>query len=192
MNTPSHLIINLAILRRGQAPEATWPILLGAFAPDAALFGFYAWAKLVQRLPEAVIWTEAYYRQPWQDIFAVGNSIPLALAGLGGSVALHQPLAAAFFASMLLHHLCDLPLHHDDAHRHFWPLSDWRFISPVSYWDANHWGAVGALVELVILLGAVVVLWPRVGGIGGKVLLALVAAAQLTFYTLAYGWVRSS
>jgi len=192
MNTPSHLIINLAILRQGQAPAATWPILLGAFAPDAALFGFYGWAKLVQRLPEAVIWTEAYYRQAWQHIFAVGNSIPLALAGLGGSLILQRPLAAAFFASMLLHHLGDLPLHHDDAHRHFWPLSDWRFISPVSYWDRNHWGAVGALIELVLLAVAVGVLWSRLDSMTGKVLMVVVLGAQAALYTLAYGWVRSS
>jgi len=133
MNTPSHLILNLALLRRPDQGGYTWPILLGAMAPDAALFVFYGWAKWVQQLPESVIWREAYYSQPWQDIFAIGNSIPLALLGLAVSVALKQTAWGLFFASMVLHHLCDLPLHHDDAHRHFVPLSDVRFTSPVSY-----------------------------------------------------------
>jgi len=36
---------------------------------------------------------------------------------------------------MALHALFDFPLHHDDGHRHFWPFSEFRFDSPVSYWD---------------------------------------------------------
>ena len=36
----------------------------------------------------------------------------------------------ALFASMALHCFKDLPLHNDDAHRHFFPLSDWRFKQP--------------------------------------------------------------
>jgi hypothetical protein len=43
--------------------------VLGAIAPDAAIFVCYGWAKWVQKLPESVIWPEAYYSQPWQDIY---------------------------------------------------------------------------------------------------------------------------
>ena len=51
-----------------------------------------------------------------------------------------QPQAA------LLHLAFDLPLHHSDARPHFWPLSDWVFRPPLSYWNpARHGDLVGAV-----------------------------------------------
>jgi hypothetical protein len=184
MNTPSHLILNLALLRRPVAPAMTWPILIGALLPDAALFVFYSWAK-GQGLPERTIWGEAYYSQPWQDIFALGNSMPLGLLGVGLGYALQRPWLGLLSASMVLHHLADLPLHHDDAHRHFWPLSSVRFVSPVSYWDVEHFGRLGATVELGLLLAATAYLMPRLerrwsrGLLGAAVALAAIAYGGL-------------
>ncbi|MGG6241779.1 hypothetical protein ACQ4N7_24400 [Nodosilinea sp. AN01ver1] len=162
MNTPSHLILNLAVLRRPVSPAMTWPILIGALIPDAALFVFYAWARW-QGLPEQTIWSTAYYSQPWQDIFAVGNSMPLGLGAIALGYSLKRHWLGFVGASMVLHHLADLPLHHDDAHRHFWPLSSVRFISPVSYWDVDHFGRLGATLELVLVLVATAYLLPRLG-----------------------------
>ena len=70
----------------------------------------------------------------------------------------------ALLASMLLHTLGDLPVHHDDGHRHFFPFSDWRFESPVSYWDSNHHGDWFSVFEisLVVLLGAFLYVRERV------------------------------
>ena len=62
---------------------------------------------------------------------------------------------------MLLHSAFDLPLHHDDAHRHFFPLSDVRFASPLSYWDPAHYGNPMALLELGLVCGASIWLWAR-------------------------------
>ena len=161
MNTPSHCILNLAILDRGSLKGCTWPIVLGSWLPDAAIFVFYGWARLMG-LPEEVIWSEAYYAPAWQHIFAIGNSMPLALLGLSLCLWLKRPAWIALFASALLHHLEDLPLHHEDAHQHFWPLSDYRFVSPVSYWDPAQFGRYGALAELTLTLVASVVWWRRV------------------------------
>ncbi len=57
-----------------------------------------------------------------------------------------------FCVSIICHCLLDLPVHHDDAHRHFFPLSNYRFISPFSYWDVNHYGRVVAAIELLLVL----------------------------------------
>ena len=74
---------------------------------------------------------------------------------------LRQPAARIFFASMALHCLMDLPLHHDDAHRHFLPLSTWRFRSPISYWDPRHFGSLVAGAELLgVLAGSIVLARP--------------------------------
>jgi hypothetical protein len=183
MNTPSHLILNLAVLRRPVAPVMTWPILIGGLIPDAALFVFYAWAR-AQGLPEQTIWSEAYYSQPWQDIFAVGNSIPLGLLGVALGYYLKRYWLGFVGASMVLHHLADLPLHHDDAHRHFWPLSSVRFISPVSYWDADHFGRLGATLELGLVLVATAYLLPRLSSRVSQAMLGTTAVLITGGYLL--------
>ena len=65
------------------------------------------------------------------------------------------------FASAAVHALFDLLVHREDGHRHLWPLSDWRFMSPVSYWDPEYGGALGSLLEVVLVAAASVVLWRR-------------------------------
>jgi membrane-bound metal-dependent hydrolase YbcI (DUF457 family) len=66
---------------------------------------------------------------------------------------------AAGFLSALLHAACDLLTHEEDAHRHLWPLSGWRFASPVSYWDPAHHGHLFAPLEMAAVLVAVALLW---------------------------------
>ena len=183
MNTPSHLILNLALLRRPVAPVMTWPILLGALIPDAAMFVFYGWAQW-QRMPEQTIWNEAYYSQPWQTIFAVGNSMPLGLLAAALGYGLKRPWLGLLGASMVLHHLADLPLHHDDAHQHFWPLSSGRFISPISYWDVDYWGRLGATLEMTLVLVATVYLLPRLSFTASQGLLVVTVALS----SIAYGF----
>lgn len=77
----------------------------------------------------------------------------------------------------------DLPLHYDDAHRHFMPFSDWRFESQVSYWDPRRGGALGAALELLALVGASAVLWVRGAGRSQRVALALLCALYALGYT---------
>lgn len=161
MNTQAHVIVNLAFLGRAEKVCLFWPIVLGGLAPDAPMFAFYAWQKLVVKAREAEIWSEAYFRAEWQLIFDLPNSIPLALLAVLLAWRLGAPRVMAFFSSVILHCLGDLPLHHDDAHRHFLPVSDWRFESPISYWDPAHHGLLGAGLEATALLAAVAVLARR-------------------------------
>lgn len=195
MNTPSHVILNLAILGRRSRSRLNSPIFWGALLPDLAMFGFYGWAKLIANMDETTIWRDAYYDPFWQDVFDVGNSIPLALLviALALLVRSRRPqwqttsIVMIFLASsVILHCLADLPLHVDDGHRHFWPLSNFRFESPVSYWDPDHHGDIVALGEFVLVLlasGRVWQLlrsrWARVLLIGSNILMGL-------FYTSFY------
>ena len=55
---------------------------------------------------------------------------------------------------MLLHALFDFGFHNDDAHRHFFPLLDFRFKSPLSYWDPGHFGHFVAVGEIICVLAA--------------------------------------
>lgn len=190
MNTPSHIIGNLALLGRSSSPQLDWPIALGALLPDLPIFLFYAWAKGVAQLPDAQIWSTAYFESGWQGVFALSHSIPVALLGLAIAYGFKHAMGMVLFGSMVLHDLADLPVHHDDAHRHFYPLSNYRFISPVSYWDRDHYGAIVALLELVLVAIATGVLLRRGQPRWGHGLLlatnALYAVGYLGLYA-AYG-----
>ena len=168
MNTPSHVILNLALLGRRSRSHFNSPIFWGAMVPDLAMFGFYGWAKLVAKMDEATIWREAYYDPFWQTVFDVGNSIPLALLVIaialwvGKRYPNWQPFTTGTIvlsASVILHCLGDLPVHVDDGHRHFWPLSNFRFESPISYWDPNHHGGIVALIEFFLVMVASIRVW---------------------------------
>ena len=150
MNTSTHLLISAAAL----GPHTKWrhmgPILLGAVLPDALMFVFYGWQKLIGT-PEQEIWNTEYFKPFWQDVFDVANSIPIALVLLLIGLKQKTQWLIWLSASMLLHIALDLPLHHDDGHRHFWPLSNWRFSSPVSYWDPNHYGSYVLIIEAFLM-----------------------------------------
>ncbi|MFN0043423.1 MAG: hypothetical protein ACKVSF_09450, partial [Alphaproteobacteria bacterium] len=79
----------------------------------------------------------------------------------------------------LLHIAGDFPLHIDDAHAHFWPLSDWRFRSPVSYWDARHYGQLWAPFEAALAVAMIAVLWRRYDARWVRAALALGALSYL-------------
>lgn len=182
MNTPGHAIVNLALFGTRDHPERSLPVVIGAILPDLPIFLFFMWERVVRGLPDHVIWSERYFDPAWQRWFDVVHSIPLALLGYVTARRRH-PFLALTAASVLLHSVCDLPLHHDDAHRHFLPFSSWRYVSPISYWDPARYGAVAALCELGAVTIAAVVLWRRLSP--GRAGAPLTTAAGLARTTLA-------
>ena len=164
MNTPAHAVINLLLLARkpGQnvSHKRSAAIIAGALLPDLVIIVFYAW-HLVLGTPESQIWSVEYYRPIWQGWIDSFNSIPLISLAMLISWKTRHYLLLAFFSSMLLHVFGDMPLHHDDAHRHFFPFSDWRFASPVSYWDPAHHGQWASLIEFSAVIAAAAFMYWR-------------------------------
>ncbi|MBL1173833.1 hypothetical protein [Pantanalinema sp. GBBB05] len=158
MNTPSHAVINLALLM-GQ-PQMVLPIAVGAVLPDVPMFVMYAWAKGVQQQSERQIWTGTYWHPQWQLINHSFHSIPLAAIATTVAYFMDCQAIAWLGLSMVLHSLGDLPVHHDDAHRHWLPFSHYRWISPLSYWDPRHHGTIVAVVEKLLVLVASIYLFP--------------------------------
>jgi hypothetical protein len=161
MNTPSHAIVNLALLI-DQQPQALLPITIGAVLPDVPMFVMYFWAKRIRRQSERQIWTETYWKPFWQAINHSFHSIPMAaIAAVAAHFAGWQ-LVELLFLSAVLHSLGDLPIHNHDAHRHFLPFSQFRFISPFSYWDPHHHARIVSLIEKLLVLGASFYIFSRV------------------------------
>jgi hypothetical protein len=157
--------VSLVLLGRRGAPEDvrrnTLCIAAGALICDAPMFGFYLWQRLVEGHGEASIWSDLYFRPEWQNLFDIFNSVPLMLLGLAVAALLRRRASMLFFASMLLHVGLDLPFHVEDAHRHFYPLSEWRFESTLSYWDPAYFGGIVAFAEMTLVWTSSALLWRR-------------------------------
>ncbi|MGK7889157.1 MAG: hypothetical protein AB4042_07465 [Leptolyngbyaceae cyanobacterium] len=193
MNTPSHSIINLWILGLGKPPAVQAAVLIGSILPDAPMFLFYVVEKFIYRTPGAQIWQEQYFLTGWQNFFDVFNSLPLIALGFAWMAWKQSPVGMAFFASMALHVFGDLPLHHDDGHHHFFPLSNWRFDSPVSYWDPNHYGLIVAPIEILVTLVGCIILFPTYHSWLGKGAIATVGLLYTGLITYVVStWVKWS
>jgi len=184
VNTPAHGVFNLLLLGRRAGAPTQLALLAGALVCDIPMFAFYFVEKVVRNVPEQTIWTESYYGTGWQAVFDTFNSLPLIAAGSLVSWWVGAKKAVLFFASMALHVACDLPLHVEDSHRHFFPLSDWRFQSPVSYWDPSHYGNYFAPMEALMVLIGVVLLFRSSGHGTGRWLAAGLGSAYALY--LAY------
>lgn len=180
MNTPAHLIVGAAAF--GHDRKTMWAAIGGGILPDLSLYLLVFWAMFVQQIPESVIFNQFYFSDAWQGIFAVDNSFILWGAVLGLGLYLTSGALTAFAGSGLVHIGSDFLLHHDDGRAHFWPLSDWVFESPFSYWDSGHHALwIGPILALVTLV-CVVVLWRRHAPLGWR--LAFFALLMLEVNTL--------
>ncbi|MEM9137210.1 MAG: hypothetical protein AAGB01_07665 [Cyanobacteria bacterium P01_F01_bin.42] len=199
MNTFAHLVFNLltverprifypwpSFLRVERAEPLTErlplaPVVWGALIPDLPMVVFYAVEKLIFRSSDQYIWDTAYFSDHWSNFIDIFNSIPLIALGFAICLWRRSRWGWLLFASMFLHVLGDLPLHHDDGHRHLFPLSDWRFESPVSYWDPNHYGAIVSLIEAIAMFLGCVVLLRSYKSRWGKAAMAVLLALDVLY-----------
>lgn len=156
MNTPAHLVIGAAAFARPGRPGVTWAALAGGFLPDLSLFVMVAGAALLG-YPTQVIFGRLFYTDGWQAVFAVDNSFVLWGAALALALWRRSPWAVALTGAALLHLAADFPLHGQDARPMFWPLTDWKFLSPLSYWETAR--GAGWIAPLEKGLVAVLTLW---------------------------------
>lgn len=153
MNTPAHIAASLLFWRKEPGWSAAAAVTAGAILPDLPMFGFYAYQK-ANETSENKIWSELYFHENWQLLFDIFNSIPAAFALTILFQLLNFRIGSLLMASALLHMVCDFPVHNDDAHRHLIPFSNWRFLSPVSYWDPKHFGGIFVWFELVFAISS--------------------------------------
>ena len=159
MNTPAHVIVGAAAFARPGAVAVNVAAVLGSLMPDISLYVMAGTALFLMDVPPNVVFDEYYFSEAWQQVFAVDNSFIVWGAVLGIALWRRSAVLAAFAGAALLHLALDFPLHHDDARPHFWPLSDWVFVSPFSYWDRRHFGDfIGPLEALLCILLVAVLL----------------------------------
>lgn len=206
MMTQTHFLVAAALFCRPERPaRQNATVLAGAFAPDAAIYTLYVWSKIVG-IPERQLWSVVYFSEPMTTYTAIANSAPLYIAITIVGIAMLRPasaelagphaddtpagfarfiapgytnMALLFGLAALTHLAGDLPLHADDAHPHFWPLTDWRFFSPVSYWDPDYYGGLASIAEAIFGIALSVVLFRRFKSLWVRALTVLLVTAYL-------------
>jgi membrane-bound metal-dependent hydrolase YbcI (DUF457 family) len=169
MNTQSHILMG-ALLFGKPLPKLAMAGALGGLVPDLPMFAIVAGLRLSGHRFEE-IFGKLYWERWWQVCNAVSHSFLLwgALALISGYMILRTsgasaPKAALLFAfsgAAFVHSCVDFLVHRDDAHMQFWPLSDWKFVSPVSYWDRAHYGDRFGLFEAALGIAMAALLFRR-------------------------------
>jgi membrane-bound metal-dependent hydrolase YbcI (DUF457 family) len=169
MNTQTHIIMSAAFFG-GDVPKRAWAAALGGALPDIPMLLIVLALKL-SGVPANRIFDEMYWQNWWQ----VTNGIAHNFWAWGGllllAVFMRERLAASatnidfwtlvlvFALSGFLHSFVDFLCHREDAHMSLWPVTRWKFMSPVSYYDSAHYGrwfslfeaALGVVLSVVLL-----------------------------------------
>ena len=161
MNTPAHLIFGLTAFGKPHQKAVTTAALAGAIIPDLSLYLMAGTHLFVIGTDPGVVFGTLYFSDAWQSIFRIDNSMILWGLALVIGLMMRSPVTIALCGAAMLHLLMDFGLHHDDGRAHFWPITDWIFQSPVSYWDPAHYGSIVAPLEVIAALTCCVVLWRR-------------------------------
>lgn len=187
MNTPAHLLIGAALFGKRDNHKILAAALIGGLLPDVSLYLLAGVSIFLLNISPHVVFDELYFSASWQQIFSIDNSF--ILWGVFFFVALRY--RSAFFIALtsaaLLHLVCDFGLHHDDARAHFWPLSTWKFESPLSYWDSNHHSFYVVPVEGIATAAATTYL--VMSKLHPAIKLGLIALFLAELYTLS-NWLR--
>jgi hypothetical protein len=186
MNTQSHVIMGAVFFGRG-IPSKAWAGALGGLIPDMPMFLIVLVLKL-NGMPAHQIFSEMYWQNWWQVTNAIGHNLwlwsGLVILGLVNRDRLSTSVRAfdnwtrvsLFAGSALLHTIVDFFCHREDAHMSFWPVTRWKFISPVSYYDWNHYGMWFSLFEVALGLTLSVILFRQYGSRVLRVFLAIAMA----------------
>jgi hypothetical protein len=162
------------------------PIFLGSLLPDVPILLFYFLQRVILREPGPYIWSHLYFQPNWQVFFDIFNSFPLVVVGLVVAYWVRSAWLQVFFLSIGLHCMVDLLLHHDDAHRHFFPLFDWRLLSPVSYWDSRYYGQYVSWAEMALVLVGSVILFQRYKSLAARALAGTMLVTYLCYLVYAH------
>ncbi len=186
MNTQTHLLVAAAIFAKPDAPRRNTALVIGALLPDFPVLTLFVWGS-VTGVPQGELWGSIYFSEPMLTFTAIANAAPLyaAIALLAWAYARWKsgaplptlPTLTVLGLAALTHLAGDFPVHVEDAHPHFWPFSDWRFHSPVSYWDGAYNGRAFSVFEATLGLALAAILYKRFNATWVHVLLGTAVVA---------------
>lgn len=174
MITPSHIIYSWALARKTEAnsqnpdqkhtPKRTLAFVLGALFPDTPTYLFFIVCGLILGYSGEAMWDDMYFNSGWSLPITLFHSFWLWPVLIGLSTYLGLSFVRWFSISAFFHSLVDFLVHTDDAYRHFWPFSDWKFHSPVSYYRASEYGNWVSAFDSLLVLGLLTYLYTKYRG----------------------------
>ena len=178
MMTPTHLFLNWALLEQktGTSRERL-ALICGAIFPDIGVWIFGLWFIFTQSDLAHEHWDALYMAPQNYHLFSLLHSFLLWPALLVLGFILKQRTMLFFSVSGLFHSVCDFFLHVDDAYAHLYPLSDFVFRSPVSYWNPAYYGNIFSPIDSAIGFLASLYLSSQVHSKWGKYALFIIAMA---------------
>jgi hypothetical protein len=159
MNTQTHALMGAVFFGRA-LPRTTWAGALGGLTPDIPMLSIVATLKL-SGVSDGQIFDHMYWENWWQITNGIAHSFLLWGALVVAALVWRHELLLAFSAAALLHAAIDFCVHREDAHMHFWPLTRWKFMSPVSYYDPAHYGRWVSAFEAIMGLALMAILFAR-------------------------------
>jgi membrane-bound metal-dependent hydrolase YbcI (DUF457 family) len=167
MNTQTHILMGALLFGR-KVPRTAWAGAAGGIAPDVPMLAIVAVLRL-SGYSFGEIFGRLYWQNWWQIANAIGHNFLLWNAVFAVSLWLARKsasptgsratLVSAFSGSALIHALIDFLCHREDAHMQFWPITRWKFVSPVSYWDPAFYGREFGLFEAILGIALAVALF---------------------------------
>ena len=146
------MLIAASLFAKPEKPAITWVAILGGLLPDLSLYLLVFNSLALQGVPARTVFDEYYFSDEWQRIFSVDNSFFVWALVIAIGLYWKREWVWVLGVACVAHLLGDFPLHHDDGRAHFWPVSDWVFQSPLSYWDVNHHARIVAPLEGLLCL----------------------------------------
>ncbi len=158
MHTYSHAVFTWAVARyvkREESHAAVWGAA-GAALPDVPVLAkaaYLLWRHRDSMTKEEFLEALEYFKEPSGKLDLTLHS----LAPVGALLALYKTLGLTngdskkallfFLLGWAGHNILDFPTHAEDARPPLWPLSRWRWKSPVSYWDRKFYALPCLLAE---------------------------------------------
>jgi hypothetical protein len=144
MITPSHIIYSWALAKKTEikaeeisqktTEKRTLAFVLGALLPDTPTYLFFIVCGLILGYSGEAMWNDMYFNSGWSIPITLTHSFILWPILYSLAIYFRWKILQWFSISALLHAVVDFLVHTDDAYRHFWPFSNWKFHSPMSYY----------------------------------------------------------
>ena len=162
MRTYAHSFFTWALAKHGAKAGRAAGIAggVGAALPDLPAFAgtaYYVGPQFLKdgwgSMASGDVLDDIYFHGPFGSTGSVLHSAvpPTALLLLHHVLKRGRPdtrkAVQWFLVGWIGHTVADLLTHGDDTRPLLWPISNWRWSSPISYWDPRHYGLQFAAAE---------------------------------------------
>ena len=190
MITSSHLIYSWAAARGldgklGESRMRVQGMIVGGFLPDLPVYLFFFYHTLIAGTSQNDMWETLYFNGAFSPFITLAHSFIIWPILLAASYALGRQFFVWVAASAILHSIMDFFVHVDDAYRHFYPFSNWKWRSPASYWDPQYYGNIIGALDTVVIFLLLIFLMKKTSSKRAQHLIIVISLIYLAFTLLA-------